>query len=351
MRLPHAPLEPSLKERRITFCAPSTALFTICALCLAALLAAVPAHSQAQDNAALANRKIRLVVPFTPGGSVDGVARTIADALQKGSGASVIVENKPGAGGNIAANQVAKSGGGDTISLLVNSINHYVNPLLVRNSGYDAFKDFVPVAHLGTMPYVFVVPPASKLETLKDFVAAARAEPAKLSWGFGGNGTLGHFLGMAVEEAGKVKGIPISYRGGPDLLAALGGNHIDMVVMTVQSAAPLIRQGRLRAIAIAGTQRNKVLPQVPAASEQVPGYQQLNGYAFMLAPASTPDALLLQIHREANLAVRSEAFAKRLDSDGGTVMSFATPAETKAWFDQDGAVWEALTRKAGLKVE
>lgn len=345
MQLPHENLAHSMKRQQVVLGA--TACF-----CLAALLGAAPAQCQAQDNTALATRKIRLVVPFTPGGSVDGVARTMADALQKGSGASVIVENKPGAGGNIAANQVAKSGGGgDSISLLINSINHYVNPVLVRNSGYDAFRDFVPVAHLGSMPYVFVVPPASKINSLKDFVAAARAEPAKLSWGFGGNGTLGHFLGMALEEAAKIKGVPISYRGGPDLLSALGGNHIDMVVMTVQSAAPLIRQGRLKAIAIAGTQRNKVLPQVPAASEQVPGYQQLNGYVFMLAPASTPEALVAQLHREANLAVRSEAFAKRLDGDGGMVMSFATLAETKAWFDQDGAAWEALARRAGLKVE
>ena len=314
----------------------------------------VPGTGFAQDASPLATKKIRLIVPFSPGGSVDGLARTVADSLQKTSGASVIVENKPGAGGNIAANQVAKSGGnggGDTISLLVTSINFYVNPVIVRNSGYDPFKDFVPVAHLGSMPYTFVVPPDSKIDSLKDFVARARAEPGKLSWGFGGNGTLGHFLGMALEDASKIKGNPISYRGGPDLLAALGGNHIDMVVMTVQSAAPLVKQGRLKAIAFAGNQRNKVLPQVPAAVEQIPEYPQLNGYVFMLAPANTPERLVAQIQRELNRVLRSDTFAQRLDADGATVQVFASPAEARAYFDADGAAWVALTRKAGLKVE
>ena len=293
-------------------------LFGIATLLLAVAVA-VPDLALAQDPNSLTGKKIKLVVPFSPGGSVDGLARTIAEGLQRSSGAQVMVENKPGAGGNIAANQVAKSGGSsmsgsDTISLLINSINHYVNPVLVRNSGYDGFKDFVPVAHLGTMPYVFVAPPASKLESLKDFVAQARAEPGKLSWGF-------------------------------------GGNHIDLVVMTVQSAAPLIKQGRIKALAIAGAQRNKVLPQLPAATEQIEQYQPLNGYAFMLAPAGTPDALLVPLQREMNLVLRSEAFARRLDADGAVVQFFATPAEAKTYFDKDGAAWESLTRKAGLKVE
>lgn len=314
-------------------------------------VAAIACPALAQDSNAGGVKKLRFVVPFSPGGSVDGLARTVAEALQKTSGMSVIVENKPGAGGNIAANQVAKSAGGDTISLLVTSINFYVNPVIVRNSGYDAFKDFTPVAHLGSMPYAFVVPPDSKIDSLKDFVASAKAEPGKLSWGFGGNGTLGHFLGMALEDASKIKGNPISYRGGPDLLAALGGKHIDMVVMTVQSAAPLVKQGRLKAIAFAGNQRNKVLPQVPTVTEQIPDYPQLNGYVFMLAPATAPAAVVAQIQQEMNRVLRSDAFQKRLDADGATVQVFANPAEAKSYFDTDGANWVALTRRAGLKVE
>ena len=318
-------------------------------LLLAATIFA-PTLASAQSAAPLATRKLKLVVPFSPGGSVDGLARTVADTLQKTSGASVMVENKPGAGGNIAANQVAASSG-DTTSLLITSINHYVNPVIVRNSGYDPYRDFVPVAHLGTMPYTFVVPPDSRFGSLADFVAQAKAEPGKLSWGFGGNGTLGHFLGIALEEAAAVKGNPIAYRGGPDLLAALGGKHIDMVIMTVQSAAPLIRQGRLKALAVSGAQRNKVLPQVPTVAEQVPGYPALNGYVFMLAPASTAEVAVEQIHRAMNSVLRSDAFRQRLEADGGALPTFATAAEARSYFEADGRAWEALTRRAGLKVE
>ena len=305
----------------LTITTPNRRWRSQCLLLAVALL--TPALVSAQGAAPLATKKLKLVVPFSPGGSVDGLARTVADALQKTSGASVIVENKPGAGGNIAANQVAGSSG-DTTSLLITSINHYVNPVIVRNSGYDPYRDFAPVAHLGTMPYTFVVPPDSRIGSLADFVAQAKAEPGKLSWGFGGNGTLGHFLGIALEEAAAVKGNPIAYRGGPDLLAALGGKHIDMVIMTVQSAAPLIRQGRLKALAVSGAQRNKVLPQVPTVAEQVPGYPALNGYVFMLAPASTAEVLVDQIHRAMNSVLRSDAFRQRLEADGGTLQTFAT---------------------------
>ena len=320
-------------------------------VCLLGAVAVLAAHSaMAQDAGALAGKKLRFVVPFSPGGSVDGLARTVADGLQKTGGASVIVENRPGAGGNIAANMVAKSSG-DTTHLLVTSINFYVNPVIVRNSGYDAFKDFAPIAHLGSMPYVFVVPPDSSIGSLKDVVAQARANPGKLSWGFGGNGTLGHFLGMALEDASGMKGNPVAYRGGPDLLTALGGKHIDMVIMTVQSAAPLVKQGRLKAIAMSEPERNKVLPNIPTAHEQVPGYPRLNGYVFMLAAAGTPEPLLAAIQRETNRVLRSEAFVQRMSGDGASVREFASPAEAKAFFDADGVAWEALTRKAGLKVE
>jgi tripartite-type tricarboxylate transporter receptor subunit TctC len=161
-------------------------------------------------------------------------------------------------------------------------------------------------------------------------VAQARANPGKLSWGFGGNGTLGHFLGMALEDASGIKGNPVAYRGGPDLLTALGGKHIDMVIMTVQSAAPLVKQGRLKAIAMSEPERNKVLPNVPTAHEQVPGYPRLNGYVFMMAAAGTPEPLLAAIQRETNRVLRSEAFVQRMSGDGASVREFASPAEPKA---------------------
>jgi tripartite-type tricarboxylate transporter receptor subunit TctC len=316
-------------------------------LCAAVLLAGAP-PAFAQD---LAGRRVRVVVPFTPGGSMDNLARVVASGLEKDAGAVVIVENKPGAGGNIAAAYVARNSGAPFTNLLVTSINHYVNPAMMRDPGYDAYKDFTPVAYLSSMPYVMVVPDASPFSSVGDLVKQAKAKPGALSWGFGGNGTLGHFLGLALEDAAGFKGNPISYRGGGDLMAALAGKHVDSVIMTVQSAAPLVKQGRLKALAVTGEQRNNVLPMVPTFGEEVPGYPPLAGYAFLLASSATPEPLLVQVHAALNRIVKSEAFQQRLVGDGATTQIFATLGEAKKWFEADGPRWEAATRKSGIKVE
>jgi tripartite-type tricarboxylate transporter receptor subunit TctC len=309
--------------------------------------------ANAQDAKPLANKKIRLVVPFSPGGGVDGLARAVAESLTRNAGATVIVENKPGAGGNIAAVQVAKSQTTATgeLQLLVTSVNHYANPVMVKNSGYDAYKDFVPVAYLCTFPYAFIVPGESKFNTLPEFLAAAKNAPGTLSWAFGGNGSLGHFLGVAMEQSAKVKGVPVAYKGGPDLLSALASKQVDMAIMSVQSSTPLVKQGRLKSLAVAGHVRNKVTPEVPAVNEAIPSYPNIVGFVAMYAPANTPPALLSQLHLEMNKVLVSEEYKKRLDSDGSTASIFPNLEALRAFFEKDGQQWEALTRSAGLKVE
>lgn len=320
----------------------------LCFICLA-----TPQMIFAQDNKPLANKKLRLVVPFSPGGGVDGLARAVAENLTRNAGATVVVENKPGAGGNIAAGQVAKSQpiARSELQLLVTSVNHYANPVMVRNSGYDAYKDFVPVAYLCTFPYAFIVPGDSKYNSLPEFLAAARATPASLSWAFGGNGSLGHFLGVAMEESAKVKGVPVAYKGGPDLLAALASKQVDMAIMSVQSSTPLVKQGRLKSLAVAGHVRNKVTPDVPGVNEVLPTYPNIVGFVAMYAPSSTPSSVLAQLHLELNKVLVSDEYKRRLDSDGSTATVFQSLDALKAFFDKDGQQWEALTRSAGLKVE
>jgi len=308
------------------------------------------ANSWAQDSP-LSGKQIRLVAPFSPGGGVDSLARGLADGLQRNTGLSVTVENKPGAGGNIAANYVAKSNNANTLYLLVNSVNHYANPVMVKNSGYDPYKDFAPVAYLSSFPYIFVVPGDSKYATIKELTTQLRAQPGSVSWAFGGNGTLGHFLGVAMERSEKIKGTPVSYRGGPDLLTALGGKQVDMAIMSVQSSLPLIAQGRLKALAVSGDTRNKTLPQIPAANEVIANYPSIIGFVALYAPINTPIRQVEQLIREVNKVVTSEEYTKRLDKDGSMAKTFNTPIEAKDFFDKEGPKWEALTVEAGLKVE
>jgi tripartite-type tricarboxylate transporter receptor subunit TctC len=234
---------------------------------------------------------------------------------------------------------------------LVTSVNHYANPVMVRNSGYDAYKDFVPVAYLCTFPYAFIVPGESKYNTLPEFLAAARTTPNTLSWAFGGNGSLGHFLGVAMEQSAKIKGVPVAYKGGPDLLSALASKQVDMAIMSVQSSTPLVKQGRLRSLAVAGHVRNKVTPDVPGVNEALPTYPNIVGFVALYAPANTPPALLAQLHSEMNKVLVSDEYKKRLDSDGSTASIFPTLDALKVFFEKDGQQWEALTRSAGLKIE
>lgn len=337
----HETFIPAVPKRRDIIQRGSLLALSLCAL--------APATALAQDSV-LAGKRMRFVVPFSPGGGVDGLARSVAEGLTRQAGVTVVVDNKPGAGGNIAASYVAKTQN-DTLNLLVTSVNHYANKVLFRNPGYEPYKDFIPVAYLSTFPYAFVVPADSRFNTMGELIAGARAQPGTVSWGFGGNGSLGHFLGVAMEQAENVKGNPVAYRGGPDLLTALVGKQVDLAVMTVQSSAPLIKQGRLKALAVAGSTRNKVLPDVPSVSEPIPKYPVIQGYVALMAPADTPEPVLAALHRELNKLLVSDEYKKRLESDGSSAVIFPTVAATKAFFEKDGPQWEALTAKTGLKVE
>jgi tripartite-type tricarboxylate transporter receptor subunit TctC len=154
-----------------------------------------------------------------------------------------------------------------------------------------------------------------------------------------------------MEQSAKIKGIPVSYKGGPDLLAALASKQVDMAIMTVQSSTPLVRQGRLKSLAVAGHVRNKVTPNVPGVNEVLPTYPNIVGFVALYAPANTPPALLTQLHAEMNKVLVTDEYKKRLESDGSTATVFPTLDALKVYFENDGQQWEALTRSAGLKVE
>jgi tripartite-type tricarboxylate transporter receptor subunit TctC len=289
-------------------------------------------------------------VPFSAGGTVDLAARTMAAALQKNLNQTVYVENMTGAGGNIAAVYVAHSSP-DSMTLLVTSVNHFVNPVIFKNAGYDVNKDFVPISELTTMPYVFLVPAKSKFNSMNDVAAYARANPGKLSWGFGGIGSPGHFFGIEFEQAAKVETNPIAYRGGPDLLTAIGGGQVDMVVMSADTSLPLIRTGMLKPLATTGESRNAALPDVPTASEVIPHYVPLTGYALMLAPSSMPDATLRRVHEAVTSVLKSPAYQTYLKRAGASVQTTASLADSRVFFDKESGRWQSVAKASKLKVQ
>ncbi|HTK02612.1 MAG TPA: tripartite tricarboxylate transporter substrate binding protein [Bordetella sp.] len=319
-------------------------------LLLAAAAVVVAAPAAAQSDAPLFDHPVHIAVPFSAGGTVDVAARVIAQGLQKRINQSVLVENKPGAGGNIAAVYVAHAPASQP-TLLVTMVNHFVNPVIFKDPGYDPDKDFVPILQLGTSPYVFVVKGDSKFKSLKEVAAYAKANPGKLSWGFGGIGSPGHFFGIEFARAAQVQTNPISYRGGPDLLTAIGGGQIDMVVMSAETSLPLIREGKLKALAATGDKRNTALPDVPTASEEIAGYEPLTGYTIMLAAPNIPKDKLVRLHDAVVDVVKSPEYQASLQRVGATVTTTATLEESRAFFQQEGGRWRTIAKESGLQIQ
>jgi tripartite-type tricarboxylate transporter receptor subunit TctC len=319
-------------------------------LCFMAAAMAHATTANAQSAEPLFDRPIRIAVPFSAGGTVDVAARVIATGLQKELNQSVVVENKPGAGGNIAAVYVAHAPASSP-TLLVTMVNHFVNPVIFKDPGYDPDKDFVPILQLGTSPYVFVVPAKSPFKSLHDVAAYAKENPGKLAWGFGGIGSPGHFFGIEFARAAQVRTNPISYRGGPDLLTAVAGGQVDMVVMSTETSLPLIRDGKLKAIAATGEKRNAALPDVPTATEEIPSYEPLTGYTIMLAAPTIPRDKLVKLHKAVVDVVESPEYQKSLARVGATVTPTATLEESRAFFQQEGGRWRAIAKSSGLQIQ
>jgi tripartite-type tricarboxylate transporter receptor subunit TctC len=316
----------------------------------AAAQTASAAPSAAASDTPLFDHPIRIAVPFSAGGTVDVAARVVANALQTRLHQSVIVENKPGAGGNIATTYVARAPESSP-TLLVTMVNHFVNPVIFKDAGYDPDKDFVPILQLGTSPYVFVVSGKSKFNNLQDVAAYAKANPGKLAWGFGGIGSPGHFFGIEFQRAAQIETNPISYRGGPDLLAAIAGGQVDMVVMSAETSLPLIRDGRLKALAATGATRNTVMPNVPTASEEIKGYEPLTGYTILLAAPSIPHDKLVKLHDAMVEIVQTPQYQEQLKRVGATVSTTKTLEESRAFFEKEGGRWRELAKNSGLKVQ
>ncbi len=264
------------------------------------------------------DRIIRIVVPFAPGGGTDVVARTLAQEMGRDLGASIIIENKPGAGTIIGTQAVAASAP-DGYTLLMGTFANAVNPSLNAKLPYDPHKDFAAVALIARSFNIVVVNPASPIKSIADLIAAAKAEPDKLSYGTYGTGT------------------------------SLGG-QIQVIFTTVASAASLIAAGQLRALAVTSAERSPAFPQLPTVSEAgVPGYAAEAWYG-LYAPAKTPPDIIGRLNKSAGKAVQSEAF-KKLGVNEGLVMVAEPPQALDRYFSGEEERWRKVIQDAGIKVE
>jgi len=321
----------------------------IAALFFALAAWVLPALSHDQAQAGYPDRIIRIVVPFTPGGGTDVIARTLAQEMAKDLGASVIVENKPGAGTIIGTQAVATSEA-DGYTLLMGTFANAVNPSLNAKLPYDPHKDLAPVALIARSFNIVVVNPNSPFRSIADLIAAAKADPDKLSYGTFGTGTSAHLAGELFKTMAKVNLTTVPYKGAAPAITDLIGGQIQVMFTTVASAASLIAGGQLRALAVTSAERSPAFPQLPTVAEAgVPGYAAESWYG-LFAPAKTPPEIIDRLNKSAALAVQSEAFRK-LGVNEGLVMIARPPAELDRYFRGEEERWRKVIQDAGIKTE
>jgi len=314
---------------------------------LAALL--LLAFSAGDAWALYPDRIVRIVVPFAPGGGTDVIARTLAQEMSKDLGATVIIENKPGAGTIIGTQAVATSEP-DGYTLLMGTFANAVNPSLNAKLPYDAHKDFAPVALIARSFNIVVVNPKSPIKSIADLIAAAKADPDKLSYGTFGTGTSAHLAGELFKNMAKVNLTTVPYKGAAPGITDLIGGQIQVMFTTVASAASLIAGGQLRALAVTSAERSPAFPQLPTVAEAgVPGYSAESWYG-LFAPARTPADVIDRLNKSAALAVQSEAF-KRLAVNEGLVMIAGPPQELERYFRGEEERWRKVIEDAGIKIE
>jgi tripartite-type tricarboxylate transporter receptor subunit TctC len=297
-------------------------------------------------HAAYPEKPIRIVVPFAPGGGTDLIARTLGQGMAQELGQAVVIDNKPGAGTIIGTDLVAKSAP-DGYSVVIASFAHAVNPSLIQKLPYVADKAFSPVVLIGRGPNVLVVRAASPYKTVKDVLAAAAANPDKLTYASQGNGTSAHLAGELFTNLTKVKMIHIPYRGAGPAITDLIGGQVDMMFATAAAASVHVDGGKLRAIAVTSTDRSAALNGVPTVAETVPGYAVESWYGLYV-PAGTPAEVIEKLNAAAKKAVQAEAFRKKVEQEG-LAISAGSPAELETYVKREEARWAKIVRENNIK--
>lgn len=318
------------------------------ALLLAAL--ALPGAAMAQPDAAWPAKPIKWVVPFPPGGAMDVIARTSGDRAARELGQPFVVENRPGAGGNIGADYVAKQPA-DGYTIMITSIGMATNPALYAKLAYDPVKDFAPISLLAVVPNVLVVNAARSPDTsVQDVLAHARRNPGKLSYASAGNGTSIHLAGEVFASTAGVALMHVPYKGsGPAITDMLGG-QVDLMFDSITSARPHIQSGKLRALGVTTAKRSSALPDVPTIAEAgLPGYEVSPWFA-VFAPAGTPPQVVARLNQVLNGAMQQPDTLKKLESVGAEPIG-STPQALATHLQQELARWGKLIKERGIRLD
>jgi tripartite-type tricarboxylate transporter receptor subunit TctC len=314
---------------------------------LAAVSALMIASSAAFAQAPYPSRPVHLLVPFPPGGAVDIVARTLSDELSKRWGQQIVVENRPGAGGTIAAAALAKAAP-DGYTLILAASGHAIVSYLYPDLPYDPLRDFTPLSLVGSSPNMMLVREDSALRSIADVLAAARDRPGQLSYGYAGNGTSPHLAGELLKYMTKVAITPVPYRGGAPVLNDLLGGHIPLSFNNIPESIAFVQAGRLRPLGVTTAKRSAVLPDVPTIAESgLPGYDTGVWWGF-LAPAGLPADIKARLAKDCAEVVQVAAVRDRLLKIGAEPTG-GSAEEFDKLIRSDHAKWGPVIKAAGIK--
>jgi tripartite-type tricarboxylate transporter receptor subunit TctC len=316
---------------------------------LAAGAAALPAVSSVSWAQAYPSRgPVRLVVGFPAGGATDIMARLMGEWLTQRLGQQFLVENKPGASGNIGIETVAKApADGYTLLTVVTPVA--INPALFNNLPFDFMRDIAPVIYLARLAYVVVVNPSVPVTTLPELIAYAKANPGKINYGSAGAGTPQNITCELFKMMSGVNLVHVPYKGGAPAVADLVAGHVQVIFAPVSEAIQHVKSGKLRALAVTPAKRLDVLPDVPAVGEFLPGYEA-TGFAGIGAPKATPVAIIDMLNKELNAGLADPKIKARIEELGGTVVG-GTPAEFEKIIADATEKWAKVIKFAGIKAE
>ena len=314
---------------------------------VAATLAAAAMSAAAQDYPV---KPIRMIVPFAPGGPNDVLGRIVAQKVGEQVGQQVVIDNRSGAGGSTGT-AIAASAPPDGYTLLFSGTSSLaINPSLFSRLPYDALRDFAPVSLAGTAPSLLATHPSVPARTVRELIAIAKASPGKLNYASGGVGGTPHLAGELFKSLAHVDVVHVPFRGAGPALIALASGQVDMYVGGISSVLTMVRDRRIRAIAVTSAKRTPLMPEMPTFAESgMPGYEVVNWYA-VVAPAATPKAVVTKLNGEIVKALASPDVRKRF-ADLGTDASSSTPDQLAAYHREDLGRWAKVIKAAKIQPE
>ena len=313
---------------------------------LAALLSLIAGGAARADYP---DKPVRIIVPFIAGSAPDVAARQAAQRLTEGMRQQFIVENKPGAAGNIGA-EVAARAAPDGYTLMLMTTSHVQNKFLYARLNYDVQKDFVPVTMITRIPSLMVVPPSSPAKTVGEFIVLAKSRPGKLNYASGGFGSLAHLSAEGFRFAAGIDYIHVPYKGAPDIVMALLGQQVDVAFPTMPTAFRPAQQGSLRALAVTSARRTTAMPEVPTLLEAMPNGFDLDGWLALAAPAGTPPEIVERLYITLRAALADPAFRDALGNDGSEIV-INSPRDFADQLATETTKGEALIKRVGVKLE